>query len=326
MKKVILISVFCLFIVAVIVGLQFALPKFSSEESNPVKPTMSLRLPKTKTLFDGIYSAHVHLSTVGIDSSGWGAFLEGFPKETTLSIDGVRQYLYEELNLKYSGKESDLKEINPFEVIRNGKSTCVGTSVLVLLLAEHLGMPFKAVPLPSHLFLRWESDSLTQNFEPNRKGYAYTDDEYRLKYELKDSTRFDLQSISNEEVLATYLYSIGTAYLSKGLFIDARNWLENAVEKAPGFIEARGNLALTLRKLGYIRRGIEELEKAKALAPNDLKILRYLSRLYFEAGFYKMSYTEIQRIKELEHLNPEDRALEKKLNSKIETGGLLFLK
>lgn len=73
------------------------------------------------------------------------------------------------------------QDLLPDRLIVTGKGSCVSISFLTLLLAEKMDIRAEPVSLPGHVYIRFSNGV---NWESNRQGYAYTDAEYREKYQL----------------------------------------------------------------------------------------------------------------------------------------------
>ena len=314
-----------LLFVALVFFLGVSLPKeVQPKKTTEVANSHGFTLPAKSTLWESVLQAHSLLSHQSLDTSGFGNLDLAFQENRPQSAAEFKALLFDSLGLQFDPQKNQFTSINPFSALRNKKGTCMGTSTLALFLAEKHNLPLKGVSLPGHFFLRWETGSESVNLEPNRGGYSYTNEEYLAKYNVQDSSLWKMNSLSPLESFAYYLYTIGTAFYHQGLFVEARSWLENAVEREPNLVEARGNLALSLRKLGYIQRGVDELEKANQIAPGDLKIIRYLARFYYEAKRHKEAFALCKKLESLNALTLEDRALQKKLATKVNSGGLLF--
>ena len=84
-------------------------------------------------------------------------------------------------NLKFAGAGAAAvrnESVLPLRVLAKDSSGCLGLAWLAMMIAEKEKFPLEAVLLPSHITLRYHGIYI----EPNRQGYAYSEEEYRRKY------------------------------------------------------------------------------------------------------------------------------------------------
>lgn len=152
-----------------------------------------------------------------LDSIGeWNRGLAFFDSSLAASGDtlgSLKGLLWNFWNVEFAGAGEAAVEhdaVLPLRVLQNRKSGCMGLSWLALMVAEARHLPLKAILLPGHVFLRY-GDSV--NLEPNRRGYAYTDAEYREKYKDGTWTGLEFQPLSAAEFIGLAAFDIGNLYL-----------------------------------------------------------------------------------------------------------------
>lgn len=145
--------------------------------------------------------------------------------DSSLSVNGdtlsaLKKLLWEYWNIEFAGagEPSISKEsILPLQVLKNRKSGCMGLSWLAMMVAEARGISLRVILLPGHVFLRYgcEEANATScvNLEPNRRGFSYTDDEYREKYRDGRWTDLDFKPLSSRQFMGLAAFNIGNLYL-----------------------------------------------------------------------------------------------------------------
>ena len=118
----------------------------------------------------------------------------------------------------------------PLRVLENKKSGCMGLSWLALMVAEARHFRLDAILLPGHVFLRYDS----KNLEPNRRGYSYTDAEYREKYKDGNWTGLEFQPLEPQEFVGLAAFDIGNLYLENDV-PRALTWYRMAEEFFPKY-------------------------------------------------------------------------------------------
>ena len=81
---------------------------------------------------------------------------------------------------------------------------------------------------------------------------------------------------------------------------EAKAAFEQAIEKAPHFVDARYNLALVLLRMGQPRAAIKQLEPVRAERPQDAETAYALGAAWFHAGDFGRAVTELERALDLQ--------------------------
>jgi regulator of sirC expression with transglutaminase-like and TPR domain len=109
----------------------------------------------------------------------------------------------------------DLRNLIPSSVLERRTGYCVGVAALYLLVAERLDLPLHAVATPSHVFVRWESDSARVNIETLQGGAEIPDEQYMRDQKIGAvSVRHGvfLRSLTPRQFLAQFHSNIGVVY------------------------------------------------------------------------------------------------------------------
>lgn len=137
--------------------------------------------------------------------------------DSTLSVTGdtlgsLKNLLWNYWNIEFAGAgEAAVSEnaILPLRVLDSKISGCMGLTWLALMVAEVRQIRLSAILLPGHVFLRY-GDSV--NLEPNRKGFSYTDEEYREKYRDGIWTGYEFKPLTSAQFMGLAAFNMGNVY------------------------------------------------------------------------------------------------------------------
>ncbi|MCR5378069.1 MAG: transglutaminase-like domain-containing protein [Fibrobacter sp.] len=193
----------------------------------------------------------------------WQTGLAFFDSAVTASKDtlqSLKNLLWEYWDIEFVGADSAASSrevILPLQVLKTKKSGCMGLAWLALMVAEARNLPLNAILLPGHVFLRYGKKDdgrgqfgvkpKTENLEPNRRGYGYTDEEYREKYKNGPWTGLEFKPLSAKQFVGLAAFDMGNLYLT-GEPRRALTWYRMAEELFPVYpgIEANQNVAKSL--------------------------------------------------------------------------------
>ncbi len=155
-----------------------------------------------------------------LDSIGdWHAGLAYFDSSVAVNHDtlqSLKNLLWQFWNIDFAGagEAAVAKDaVLPLRVLANKKSGCMGLSWLALMVAEARGLHLDAILLPGHVFLRYGSSDNFVNLEPNRRGFTYTDEEYREKYQKGPWTGLEFKPLETRQFIGLAAFDIGNLYL-----------------------------------------------------------------------------------------------------------------
>jgi len=186
--------------------------------------------------------------------SDWKAGLAYFDSSVAASndtLESLKNLLWNFWNIEFAGagEASIAKEsVLPLRVLENKKSGCMGLSWLALMVAESRQLPLHAVLLPGHVYLRYEQLGRSINLEPNRRGYFYTDEEYREKYKDGRWTGLEFRPLESREFVGLAAFDIGNLYLESEP-PRALTWYRMAEEFFPAYPGIRANQAIAKSRL-----------------------------------------------------------------------------
>lgn len=189
------------------------------------------------------------------------------------TLELLQKVLFQDLNIQFDPDANNAENTWPSGVLKNRRASCLGTSLIALLLAEKWNLPIQGVSAPGHFFLRYH-DSV--NFEPNRKGYRHPDSYYRTQYNIGPNHSVYLRNLTTQEVLGVILYM--QAYLlqnaplntsSRSKRKQTMSLLHQSLRYFPDFPEATGNLALLHVQNGSLDSASQLLKKLQVIVPED---------------------------------------------------------
>jgi len=204
------------------------------------------------------------------------------PPESAVAF--IREIIYQRWAIAFDSAQDSLPNLLPQCVLMRRRGACLGVSLLYLLLAERLGLPLHGVVIPGHFFIRYERSGARINLEPNRGGFVYTDERYRIKYAVPSYAPYYMRDLAPAEVMAVFYFNLGNIARLMGKPGPATECFRRASAAMPGFIEARGNLALALDAQGKSDSAIILLQEARRMQPENAGIAANLGALYLKAG------------------------------------------
>ena len=190
-----------------------------------------------------------------LDSIGdWKSGLAYFDSSVDASHDtlqSLKDLLWNFWNIEFAGAgESAISKeaVLPLRVLENRNSGCMGLSWLALMVAKSRGLHLDAILLPGHVFLRYGSSDSFVNLEPNRRGYSYTDEEYREKYKNGNWTGLEFEPLKPREFMGLAAFDIGNLYLDSEP-PRALSWYRLAEEFFPKYPGIAVNQAIAKSRL-----------------------------------------------------------------------------
>lgn len=162
-------------------------------------------------------------------------------------VDCIRTVVHGDNGVRFDSlAASSEMDLFPDRVVQTGKGSCLPVSFLVAILAESMGVTIVPVSLPGHVYLNFPSGI---NWEPNREGFRYSDEEYRKKYDVDPGRGRMAYKLSVSEFEGLFRYEIA-------------NRLQASKRNAQAIVQYRkaqtlsrdptipGNLALVLESSG----------------------------------------------------------------------------
>lgn len=258
--------------------------------------------------------------------------LEGVrdPKEI---IKTVNRNIFE----KYSfGPGEKGRGFTLHDVIDSRKGNCFGLTALYLSVTDSLNLPFSAVCAPGHIFVRYDDGNERINIETTLVGEPCPDAYYIWSDKITSHSlrkKAYLQSLSNEEFLADYLFILmikncggkkikwvrercdlilhvnprlvqvlmarARAYIMAGDFRMALPDLDRALDLNPNESGAYMMRGIANRELARIDEAIRDFNRALLLGPKSARLHYLRADAYESTGWYDRAIKGYNRALEL---------------------------
>ncbi|MBN1306464.1 MAG: tetratricopeptide repeat protein [Chitinispirillaceae bacterium] len=201
-------------------------------------------------------------------------------------VNELNAVVFDRWGMAFDNDRNNLQYLFPHCAVAGKRGSCVGMSLLYLLLAEKTGLPLHGVLAPSHFFVRYDDGKTRLNIETLRKGECMSEAWYRQRYGITDTVLYPLRNLTAQEVVAVVHYNLGTICLNRRLYDAAAVYLRHAVSVMPYFCEARGNLALALDGQGESATALELLQALREKHPSLDHIDRNVASLQLKCCAY----------------------------------------
>jgi len=221
-------------------------------------------------------------------------------------VGAFRRILLVEERFAYDKAAGDPGNFLLESVLARKKGNCLGLSMLYLVLADRLDLPFRGAYVPSHCFVRYEGKGARRNVEFADGGASWEDDRYRREFGIRPGRPY-LFSLSSTEMLGVFLKSLGAGYSRKGREEDALRIYDEAERFYPGLPDVHFNAGVSLQKLGRLDEAEGKYRLALALDPEMAAARDNLGILLAGKGRYDEAIEEARRAVDLEPWNAAAR-------------------
>lgn len=188
--------------------------------------------------------------------------------------------------VEFTDDRNDPRSLFAHSVVERRRGSCVGMSLIYLLLGEKLGLPLYGVLAPSHMFVRYDDGIARFNIETLRRGECMSDEWYRRRYGITDTSLYPLRNLDCAQVSAVVHYNIGNIMFHEKRFDNAISHLQAALEVLPDFPEAQGNLALALDARGEGAAALSRLLALRDVYPSLDRIDENIAAIQLRCGRY----------------------------------------
>jgi tetratricopeptide (TPR) repeat protein len=204
----------------------------------------------------------------------------------TQVVDAVRDVLLSKEGFSYDRLAGNPENYLLGPVLARRKGNCLGLTMLCLVIAERLGMPFHGVYVPSHCFVRYTGDEACTNVEFSDHGANWPDERYRSVFGLGEDRPY-LRSLDSSQMLGVFLKSLGAAYSRRGRDKDALRLYGAAARLYPGLPDVHYNAGVALQKLGRKEEAVAMYRKALSLDPELAAPRENMSILLAQQGRFE---------------------------------------
>lgn len=207
-------------------------------------------------------------------------------------IKSLASCIYDKWNVGFGRDPDKFDNILPHLVYSSHDGSCLGISLIYLLLGEKLGIHLYGVRAPGHFFVRYGTDNKYYDIETLHRGEVMSDGWYRMRYAIKDTVQYDLRDLNPGEVIAVVRYNIGNICLKRGMLRAAVAQYQGALDGMPDFTEARGNLAVALDSEGDTDGALKTFLKVKEIYPGFANIDKNIGAMRVKKGEFEKAVSE----------------------------------
>jgi regulator of sirC expression with transglutaminase-like and TPR domain len=182
----------------------------------------------------------------------------------------IKTILFKMRSIKFTPAVEEKGAILPQHAWSSREGSCLSVTLLYLMLAERLNcLQLYGVILPGHIFIRYSYEDTVFNIEPNREGYSHPDSYYVTRYDVRNSSFYNLKNCTFNEIEAVVAYNVGYYKLMQGKYGEAELLFKKALVRAPGYPAALGNLAIALSHMGKMDSAVAMLKEFVKNNPDD---------------------------------------------------------
>lgn len=238
----------------------------------------------------GISSAEKELDRL----SGRVLAATGGDREPRRVVSALNRVLFEEERFAYDPVAGNPDNFLLNRVLARKRGNCLGLTGVYLCLAERMGIPLRAVYVPSHCFVRYEDAAARINIEPGDRGGERSDERYAREFGVGRNRPY-LGTLGEAEFLGVFLKSLGAAYSRRGMEEKALETYRRAAEAYPGLPDAYYNAGVSYQKLGRLDEAIVQYRRALALDPEMAPAHDNLGVALAGMGRYKEALDEARK-------------------------------
>jgi len=208
-------------------------------------------------------------------------------KNAKKMLDSILNVVYGSWKIRFDPADTVIETLLPHLVFQNRKGACLGVSLIILMLAEKLNCPVYGVMLPGHFFCRYDDGKRRINIEPNKDGYTHPDDYYRKRYPVGNRPWYNLGNLPAVATVGMLCYNAGTLCLKQKQFDAAIAYYREGARRIPGFVEAKGNLALAYAKKGNLDTALVLFEELFTAHPDLVNLAANYGAVAMAAKQYR---------------------------------------
>ncbi len=221
-------------------------------------------------------------------------------------VTALNRFVFDQEKFVYDAVPGNTENYLPARVLARRRGNCLGLTVVYLALAERLGLPLRAVYMPSHCFLRYEDRGARINIETAAKGAAWDDARYAQLFGVTKDRPY-LRSLGTREAVGVYLKSLGAARSREGRDDVALALYGHAERCAPGLPDVPYNEGVSYQKMGMLDEAIARYRRALALDPGLAAARDNLGVALAQQGHYRQALEEARRAVSLDPRNVVSR-------------------
>jgi hypothetical protein len=205
-----------------------------------------------------------------------------FELTTHAVVDTLIDKIYATWEIDFDADQNSIRSLLPHTVLATKKGSCLGVSLLFLLIAESINCPLYGVLLPGHFFVRYDDGKTCRNIEPNKRGYNRSNEYYRAHYTIDKNPWYTMKNLSGEETGAVVFYTVANICRSRNEYAAAKKYYRSCLAVMQDFAEAWGNCAITYVSCAQSDSARLAFNRAYALRPGLAMLLQNIGA--FELG------------------------------------------
>lgn len=222
-----------------------------------------------------------------------------------LVLPALNKALFQESGISFDTDRNRFSSLFPNTVVDTKKGSCLGISLVYLLVAEKLDMPLHGVLVPGHFFVRYVDGDVRVNMDPMKNGETKPDSWYRTRFGVKPTSWYMLGTLEKRETAAVLAFNVGNMLRLRNRYPAAVACYEQAVQILPHWGEAWGNLGVTYDAMGSGDKALAMFEKARQVDPGLKDISRNLGSLFVKQKQYDRAAAEYERGLDSDPDNPD---------------------
>jgi tetratricopeptide (TPR) repeat protein len=273
-----------------------ARPGFSLDDSLSLRSAVTLISSRLCAVFQAIDTASLaSFNTILYQRAEAAAKNMANRKNCRQVVDTIKQIVYSEWKIGFDPFDTYIETLLPHLVFRNRKGSCLGVSLIMLMLAEKLTCPLYGVVLPGHFFCRYDDGVYRINIEPNLKGCGHNDDYYRQRYPVDTKAWYALDNLQPAATIGVLCYNAGTLCLNAKKYQSAIDFLKENMRRLSDFPEAAGNLALAYARVGEVDSALILFEKLFTVHPDLNSLALNYGTIAMSAKQYRKAFEIFQK-------------------------------
>lgn len=209
-------------------------------------------------------------------------------------VSALNRLLFEHERFSYDPEAGNPDNFLLDRVLARRRGNCLGIASVYMALAERLGLPLRAVYVPSHCFVRFDDPAGRINIEPGDRGGERGDERYAREFGVVAGRPY-LASLGEREFLGVFLKSLGAAYSRRGMEERALETYRLAAQYYPELPDPWYNAGVSYQKLGRTDEAIARYRRALALDPGMIQARANLGTLLARKGLYREALEEARK-------------------------------
>jgi regulator of sirC expression with transglutaminase-like and TPR domain len=241
-------------------------------------------------------SALAVFSTAEIDKIALGLSSRLFMvTDAGILIPALNKTVFHDAGMTFDPQRNRLSSLFPHTAVDSKKGSCLGLSLVYLLIAEKLDLPLHGVLAPGHFFVRFDDGTMRVNIDPMKNGESKNDRWYRERFGVKRNAGYMLSSLEKSEVAAVLAFNVGNILRERNRCKAAVDCYLQTVQVLPRWGEAWGNLGVAYDAMGSGDKALAMFEKARQVDPDLKDISRNLGSLFVKQKQYDRAAAEYER-------------------------------